>query len=331
VAYNLIMQKPPYRITSSILYLAAEIQSLLGELKHLSVKKPSIKLRKENKIKTIHHSLAIEGNSLTAEQVSSLIEGKKIIGPKNQITEVKNAIRLYERLSELNPTKESDFLKAHKILMTDLLEKPGCYRKQAVGIFKYGKVSRMAPPAKLVPGQMSNLFSFVNTDKVTLHLVMACIFHYELEFIHPFVDGNGRMGRLWQQLLLMKASSVFEYLPIESLIHQNQKKYYLALEKSDAKGESTDFIEFSLEMILKSLKEFSGEILSAKPKATDRIALAAEHFKNQSFSRKDYMILFKEIATATASRDLAQAVESGVLSIKGTKSKATYSLNKTKK
>jgi Fic family protein len=139
------------------------------------------------------------------------------------------------------------------------------------------------------------------------------------------------MGRLWQQLLLMKASPVFEYLSIESLIHQNQKKYYLALEKSDVKGESTDFIEFSLEMILKSLKEFSSEIVSAKPKADDRIDLAADYFKSQTFTRMDYLKLFKEISMATASRDLAQAVASGLLKIKGTKSKAVYNLNKKKK
>jgi Fic family protein len=309
----------------------SEIQSLLGESKHLTVKKPSVKLRKENKIKTIHHSLAIEGNSLTEAQVSSLIEGKKVIGPKKQILEVKNAIQLYERIVDLNPLRESDLLKAHKILMTGLLDRPGYYRNQAVGIFKDGKVSRMAPPAKQVPELMLNLFSFVKKDKETLTLVMACIFHYELEFIHPFEDGNGRMGRLWQQLLLMEASPIFEYIPIESLIHQNQKKYYLALEKSDVKGESTDFIEFSLEMILKSLKEFSGEIVSAKPKADDRIDLAADYFKSQTFTRMDYLKLFKEISTATASRDLAQAVASGLLNIKGTKSKAVYNLNKKKK
>ena len=137
------MQKPPYTITPKILNLVSQIQSLLGESKHLVVKKPSIKLRKENKIKTIHHSLAIEGNSLTEEQISSLIEGKKIIGPKNQIIEVKNAIKLYEQITDLDPLIENDFLKGHKILMSDLIEKPGRYRQQAVGIFKNGKVSRM--------------------------------------------------------------------------------------------------------------------------------------------------------------------------------------------
>ena len=139
----ILSKKPPYTITSKILALVSEIQSLLGESKHLVVKKPSVKLRKENKIKTIHHSLAIEGNSLTEEQISSLIEGKKIIGPKNQIIEVKNAIKLYEKLTDLDPLKENDFLKGHKILMSDLIEKPGRYRQQAVGIFKNGKVSRM--------------------------------------------------------------------------------------------------------------------------------------------------------------------------------------------
>jgi Fic family protein len=322
--YTESMQKPPYTITAKILNLVSEIQALLGEFKQLNVKKPSVKLRKENKIKTIHHSLAIEGNSLTEAQVSSLIEGKKVIGPKNQIIEVKNAIRLYELAAELDSTKERDFLKAHKILMTDLLIKPGQYRNQAVGIFKNGQVSRMAPPAKQVPNLMGHLFLFASKDKETLPLVKACIFHYELEFIHPFEDGNGRMGRFWQQLLLMKVSPLFEYLPVESLIHQNQKKYYLALEKSDAKGESTDFIEFSLEMILKSLKEFNEENISTNPKPTDRIEFALEHFKYQSFSRKDYMVLHKGISTATASRDLAQAVLEGILKINGTKAKAKY-------
>lgn len=322
------MYQPPYTITSKILTLVSEIQSLLGESKHLIVKKPSVKLRKENKIKTIHHSLAIEGNSLTEEQISSLIEGKKVIGPKNQILEVKNAIQLYEQMTDLDPLKENDFLKAHKILMSGLIEKPGRYRQQAVGIFKNDQVSRMAPPAKQVSGLMSPLFLYLKKDQETLALIKACIFHYELEFIHPFEDGNGRMSRLWQQLLLMKVSPLFEYLPIESLIHKNQKKYYQALEKSDVKGESTDFIEFSLEMIVNTLKEFSGEILSAKPSANDRIEMAVEHFSQRSFARKDYMLLHKEISTATASRDLAQAVSNGVLEVQGEKSRAKYRFKK---
>ena len=212
--------------------------------------------------------------------------------------------------------------------MTDLIKKPGQYRQQAVGIFKNGMVSHMAPPAKQVSSLMSNLFLYLKKDQETLYLLKACIFHYELEFIHPFEDGNGRMGRLWQQVLLMKASPIFEYLPIESLIHKNQNKYYKALEKSDKNGESTEFIEFSLEMIVDSLKEFSSEILAAKPKAIDRIEMASEYFAKISFTRKDYMMLFKEISSATASRDLAQAVSKGALKINGIKSKAKYNFKK---
>lgn len=323
------MSNPPYTITPKILALVSQIQSLLGESKHLIIKKPSIKLRKENKIKTIHHSLAIEGNSLTEEQISSLIEGKKVIGPKNHIIEVKNAIKLYEKLNDLDPFNENDFLMAHKILMSGLIEKPGTYRRQAVGIFKNGQVSRMAPPAKLVSKLMGQLFIFLKKNQEVLPLIKACIFHYELELIHPFEDGNGRMGRLWQHVILMRVSPIFEYLPIESLIHKNQKKYYQALEKSDLKGESTDFVEFSLELIMNSLKDFSGEILSAKPKANDRIEVAEEHFGKLSFSRKEYMLLHKEISTATASRDLAQAVAKGIIDIKGEKSKAKYKFKKT--
>lgn len=318
------MPTPPFTLTPKILSLVAEIQSHLGEAKHLVVKKPSVKLRRENKIKTIHHSLAIEGNSLTEEQISSLVEGKRILGPKNQIVEVKNAIQIYDQLLKLNPLKEKDLLAAHKVLMTDLIERPGRYRQKAVGIFKNGQVSRIAPPAKHVPKLMTDLFAFLTKDSTTILLLKSCIFHYELEFIHPFEDGNGRMGRLWQQVLLMKLSPIFEYLSVESLIHRNQKKYYLSLEKSDKKGESTDFIEFSLEMILETLKKFSKNLHSSSPKSKDRIEFSIEHFKQNSFTRKDYMELFKEISSATASRDLAKAVREKIFSAKGEKSQARY-------
>lgn len=318
------MENPPYKINSKILSLISDIQYLLGESKGLAVKKPSVKLRKENKIKTIHHSLALEGNSLSPEQISTLLEGRKVIGPKSQILEVKNAIKLYDQIDTLNPFKEADLLKAHKVLMYGLLPDSGNYRRGAVGIFKAGQVSRMAPPPQQVSKLMRNLFSFVRLNKDTLTIVKACIFHYEFEFIHPFADGNGRMGRLWQQLILMRASPIFEYVPIETLIHQNQKKYYEALEKSDVMGESTVFIEFSLDMILKALKEFSNEYMSLKLSGLDRIDSAIVFFKGKEFSRKDYMIFHKDISTATASRDLAKAVNDGKLKISGMKALAKY-------
>lgn len=319
------MKRPPFQITSEILRAVAEIQSSLGELRASSIKKPSVKLRKENKIKTIHHSLAIEGNTLSEEQVTALLEKKRVLGPKKQILEVQNAIQIYETLESLNPLKEKDLLKAHKVLMKDLMERPGIYRSQAVGIFKKGKVSKIAPPAKQVPHLMADLFSFLNEDLETLPLIKACVFHYELELIHPFLDGNGRMGRIWQQALLMQVSPIFEYLPVETMIHRKQKLYYQALEKSDANGDSTAFIEFSLQMIMATLEEFSNAFSADKPKADDRIHFALEYFGDRQFSRKDYRTLFKGLSTATASRDLAQAVKDKKLKITGTKATAVYS------
>lgn len=318
------MEQPPFQITSEILRAVAEIQGLLGEIRTLSIKKPSIKLRKENKIKTIHHSLAIEGNTLSEEQVTALLEKKRVLGPKRQILEVQNAIRLYNEIGSLNPWKEADLLKAHKILMRDLMEKPGTYRSQAVGIFKKGKISKMAPPAKRVPRLMSGLFSFLKEDLQTLGLIKACIFHYELELIHPFMDGNGRMGRIWQQVILMQISPIFEYLPVETMTHKQQKYYYQALEKSDVDGSSTAFIEFSLAIILSALQKFSDSIYVDKPKIADRIDFALEHFGSRQFSRKDYCALFKGLSTATVSRDLAQAVKKKKIKRMGTKALAVY-------
>jgi Fic family protein len=302
----------------------ADIQELLGEAKSVSLQKPSLQLRKQNKIRTIHHSLAIEGNPLDEEQITAILEKKRVLGPQKQIREVQNAIQLYELIETFNPFHEKDLLKAHRILMQGLVEKPGLYRSGSVGIFKDNKVSRMAPPAKQVSRLMGDLFSFLKKDREIHPFLKACIFHYELEFIHPFADGNGRIGRLWQQLLLMQASPIFEYLPVETLIHRNQKKYYQALEQSDLAGDSTDFIEFSLEMILKSLREFSGKLIQGKPKAGDRMEFALGRFGEREFTRKDYLELHKGLSTATASRDLARAVAEKKIKIRGTKSRAIY-------
>lgn len=318
------MYKPPFQITNKILNLTAEIQMLIGELKGLSGLKPPLKLRKENKIKTIHHSLAIEGSSLSEEQITALMESKRILGPKKQILEVQNALRLYDLINHFDPLKEKDFLKAHQILMKDLVEKPGFYRKSAVGIFKGNQVTRMAPPDKRVPELMGTLFHFLKSDKKTLPLIKACVFHYEVELLHPFLDGNGRMGRLWQQIILMQSASLFEYLPVESLIHRHQEEYYKSLEVSDQKGESTPFIEFSLDMILQALHQYSPKLFSTKPKANDRIDLALEFFGTKSFSRKDYLLLHKGLSGATASRDLAKAVNDKKLQLNGMKALANY-------
>ncbi len=307
----------------------------MGELKSAALVRPSLKLRKENKIKTVHHSLAIEGNSLSLEQVTALLENKKVVGPKKQISEVLNALELYDKINTLNPLSENDLLQAHSVLMSKLIEKPGQYRKSGVGIFKGTDVHHVAPQAKMVPALMKDLFSYLKAKDESSFLLKACVFHYELEFIHPFEDGNGRMGLLWQQVLLIKHSILFEYISVESLVHekqkQNQKKYYEVLEKCDKIGDSTLFIEFSLELILRALNEFKDAYRPQRVSAQQRIQLASEHFrkrdKKREFSRKDYCGLFTDISSATASRDLVAAVKYEIFKIKGEKALARYTVN----
>ncbi|WP_415062013.1 Fic family protein [Bdellovibrio sp.] len=325
-----MLEKPPFQITLKILNLISQTQELVGELNGFSAQKPSVKLRKENKVRTVHHSLAIEGNSLTEEQMTAILENKRVIGPKKQIIEVKNALKLYDSLEQYNPLKEKDLLAAHKALMSDLAKDAGRFRTTSVGIFKGTTVSHVAPSPKQVPHLMGKLFDFLTKDKNTPWLIKACVFHYELEFIHPFSDGNGRMGRLWQQLLLMKQSPIFEYLSTETLIHQRQREYYKILEQCDRAGDSTLFIEFSLENILKSLEEFKASYRPSKPNISNRIEYAMAHFNGKTFSRKDYLEIHKSISTATASRDLAQAVKDGSLKKMGEKAQAVYSSKNTK-
>ncbi len=323
------MESPPFHLTSKILSLVAEIQEILGELQGTSlVQKPSPKLRKENKIKTVHHSLAIEGNTLDEKQVTALLENKRVIGPQAQISEVLNALTLYDQMDELSPFREKDFLKAHALMMKGLVPAEGKYRSSAVGIMKGSQVSRMAPPAKHVPSLMTKLFEFLKSDRETHLLIKACVFHYELELIHPFLDGNGRMGRLWQQRILMEHSLVFGYLAVETWIHREQKSYYMALEKSDVAGESTVFIEFSLDLILKELKSFRRDFRPVKLGIEERIQAAIQHFGSRSFTRKDYQSLHKQISAPTASRDLAMAVRNRNLTIEGAKATAFYRVKK---
>lgn len=320
-----IAEKPPFQISSKTLNLVTKIHEIVGELKAYSVARPSVKLRKENTVRTVHHSLAIEGNSLTEDQITAILENKRVIGPKNQIIEVKNALAVYESIGGFNPIKEKDLLAAHKILMKDLVKGAGKYRQTQVGVFKGTKVSHVAPPAKQIPRLMADLFAFLRYDLETPWLIKACIFHYELEFIHPFEDGNGRMGRLWQQLLLMNQSPFFEYISAESLIHKKQNDYYEVLEKCDKAGESTLFIEFSLITILRALEVLKESYKPTKPNAEDRIKYALEYFGSNSFTRKDYLEIHKTISTATASRDLASAVKDRLLNKFGDKVLAVYS------
>ena len=318
----LSQMKPPYQITDNILQLVASISEKLGEVNAIHLHKPPTELRKKNRIKTIQSSLEIEGNTLTEEQITALLENKRVIAPQKDILEVQNVIKVYDQLQKFNPNSTKDLEKAHGVLMKGLIDNAGKLRTKNVGIVKGSKVKHVAPDGGMVNGLMNDLFSYLKSDKDIL-LIKSCVFHYEFEFIHPFIDGNGRMGRLWQTLILMQKYPVFEFLPVESLIKENQEEYYKVLEQSDNIGQSTLFIEWMLNIILQALENLlktQNRTLTAK----DRIELFKDKIGQREFSRKDYLQNFKEISQATASRDLKWAVEKGILEKSGDKRLTKY-------
>ena len=314
--------KPPYKITGKILKLVASISERIGEVNSAHLNKPPTELRKKNRIKTIHSSLEIEGNTLTIEQITAIVDNKRVIGPPKDILEVKNAITVYDHLDKLNPYSFESFCEAHRILMNGLIEFAGKLRSKSVGIIKGSEVAHVAPPSEMLKPLMNDLFDYLKNGE-DLVLIKSCVFHYEMEFIHPFIDGNGRMGRLWQTLILKDSYPVFEYLPIETLIKERQEQYYESLRKSDNTGESTIFIEFILEIILESLEELLS-IQNVSLTNIDRINLFKSIVKDDFFTRKEYLKNFREISSATASRDLKFAVENGLIAKFGDKNTTRY-------
>ena len=314
--------KPPYSITGKILKLVALISEKIGEVNSAHLSKPPTELRKKNRIKTIQSSLEIEGNTLTLEQITAIIENKRIIGPKKDIVEVKNAIAVYDFLDKLNPYSFESFCEAHGILMNGLIENAGKLRTKSVGIVKGSEIAHIAPPSEMLKPLMNDLFDYLKNDD-DLIIIKSCVFHYEMEFIHPFIDGNGRMGRLWQTLILKDSYPVFEFLPVETLIKERQEKYYETLGKSDNTGESTLFIEFMLEILLESLNDLLN-IQNVSLLNIDRINLFKSIIKEDFFSRKDYLKNFREISSATASRDLQYGVENGLIEKNGDKNLTRY-------
>jgi len=314
--------KPPYKITGKILKLVASISEKIGEVNSAHLNKPPTELRKKNRIKTIHSSLEIEGNALTVEQITAIIENKRVIGSKKDILEVKNAIAVYDSLDKLNPYNFESFCEAHELLMKGLIESAGKLRNKSVGIAKGSELNHIAPPSEMLKPLMNDLFDYLKNDD-DLVLIKSCVFHYEMEFIHPFIDGNGRMGRLWQTLILKDSYPVFEYLPMETLIKERQELYYESLGKSDNTGESTVFIEFMLEIVLESL----GELLTIQNVSLtniDRINLFKSIVKSDFFTRKEYLKNYREISSATASRDFNFAVQNGIIEKFGDKNTTKY-------
>ena len=246
-------QKPPFEITNQIIDYVAEIAELVGRLTVFSPLSTSPTLRRANRIRTIHGSLAIEQNTLSLEQVTAVLNGKQVLAPPKDIAEVKNAYAIYERLDELDPYSVDDLLTAHGIMTRGLMEESGVFRTRPVGVVdSEGHVLHFGTLPQYVPDLVMELLDWAKTSEVHM-LIRSCVFHYEFELIHPFADGNGRVGRLWHALLLFKWNPAFAWLPVESIIHDRQQEYYDAINASNDAGESTVFIEFMLSAIKASL------------------------------------------------------------------------------
>jgi Fic family protein len=256
--------QPPYTITSEILNRVAEVSESIGRLTVLADQARALRLRRINRIRTIHGSLAIEGNTLSEAQITAILDGKRVIAPPREVQEVKNALAAYDRFDTWKPEAEKDLLEAHRILMSGLIDEAGLYRQGGVGVMAGKQVIHMAPPANRVPHLMADLFGWLATTDAH-PLIASSVFHYEFEFIHPFADGNGRMGRLWQSLILARWNPVFADIPVESLIFEHQAEYYQALQESTRQTDSAPFIAFMLRMILNT-------VATTAPQVTPQVA-----------------------------------------------------------
>ena len=253
------MYKPPFTITISMLNYSISISQKIEKFSsYQSLKRMPI-LRRNNRIKSIHSSLGIEANSLSLDQVRDVINGVTVLGPQNEINEVKDAFEAYSLIEEYDAFKEKDLLKAHGIIARSIDKECGTYRSHPEGVIdEQGNVVHVAPSEKMVPSLMGDLFNWLKKDKETPILIKSCVFHYEFVFIHPFGDGNGRMARLWQNVLLMRWNELFEHIPIESHIFKYQSDYYKSIENSNKAGNSNEFIEFMLKMIDETIDETIG-------------------------------------------------------------------------
>ena len=310
---------PPFKITNDILNLVYEIGELVGKISAEKEFEKNLTLRKENRIKTIYSSLAIEQNTLTLEQVTDVINGKRVLAPLKDIKEVQNAYEIYERLDELNENSMKDLLLAHKIMTSELIKESGRFRSKNAGVYQGDKLIHMGTLPEYIPELINNLFLWLKNSKEH-PLIKAAVFHYEFEFIHPFQDGNGRIGRLWHSLILSKWKKFFAWLPIESLVQKYQKEYYIVINNSNKDGESTEFILFMLEIIKETLIELvetqkmtDKVIDKMTDKNKERVKLLMKYLgQNDSISNKEAQSLLG-ISEATARRFLNSLVKENLL------------------
>lgn len=275
--------QPPFSFTSSVVERVSRISELLGAWRSRSEAALTPMLRRGNRIQTIQASLAIEHNTLSVEQVSAVIEGKPVLGPPREIREVRNAFAAYEALDRWSPVQERDLLEAHGLLMLGLVDEPGVFRSAGVGIYHGEQLVHMAPPANQVPRLMTNLLNWLAGTELP-PLVASCLFHYELEFIHPFADGNGRLGRLWQTLILAKWRPELAWLPVEEVVRDRQQDYYSALGEADTLADATPFVEFMLASLEQALVQALARNDGVSDEVSDEVSVKLDELDHQVLS-----------------------------------------------
>lgn len=310
-------KKPPFEITETALSDVMEISELVGKISSTQNLSTSPILRRQNRIRTIYSSLAIEQNTLSLEQVTAVLSGKRVLAPPKDIAEVKNAYEIYDHLAELNPYSIDDLLLAHRTMMQGLVHEAGEFRSRPVGVVdNQGNVLHFGTLPQYVPYLMEELVQWTESSPFPL-LIKSCVFHYEFEVIHPFADGNGRIGRLWHTLLLSKWNPLFAWLPIESIIHDHQVEYYAAINQSNAQGEGTAFIEFMLGIIKEALQEAIDEQPAEKPSMQSKEELRwekiADFLRTNSTIQNSDVQNFLDVSSATASRILNALTKEGKL------------------
>ena len=305
-------KKPPFEITNTILDEIAEIAELVGHVNASFGLSTNPTLRRTNRIRTIYSSLAIEQNTLSLEQVTAVLNGKHVVAPPTDIAEVKNAYEIYEIMDSLDPYSVDDLLRAHGVMTKGLIEESGCFRSRPVGVVdKQGNILHFGTLPDYVPGLVVELLDWVRDSEFHM-LIKSCVFHYELELIHPFSDGNGRIGRLWHTLLLTQWKPMFAWLPVESMIHDRQDEYYQAINRSNNEVESTVFIEFMLsaikEALLEAVQTGRAENRSTEEQRWHQIKYFLE--KNGTITNADVRKMLG-VSAATANRILATMTEKG--------------------
>ena len=307
------MQKYPFQINTKILKLTAEISELVGSMATLTEAARSPQLRRSNRIKTIYSSLAIEQNTLSLEQVTAVVSGKRVLAPPKDIAEVQNAFEIYDRLDELNPYSIDDLLTAHAVMVRGLRDDAGEFRSRPVGVVdSHGKILHFGTLPAYVPQLVEELLDWTEHDENPL-LIKSCVFHYEFELIHPFSDGNGRVGRLWHTLLLSKWNPLFAWVPVESIIHNKQSEYYRAINNANNAADSTYFIEFMLSAIKDALLEVAAQPSKVKPIAESREQTILDFLSQHGEIANSDVRKLLSVSAATANRVLNGMVEKGMI------------------